>query len=143
MDAITPYRDIRLNVCKKQRWPGPQNCRTSRRAEDPVELTEYATFKEIHFLFGKRVWKCIAYSRREPPAQPAARVCAQNFSLPRGMIIRSCRILVCNPLKSGCAVPALLQFDVCEAIRAQTKEALAALGRHLSGITAQSQVPAH
>jgi hypothetical protein len=51
----------------------------SRRAEDPVELTEYATFKEVHFLFGQRVRKCIAYSRREPPAQPAARVCAPRL----------------------------------------------------------------
>ena len=91
----------------------------SRRAEDPVELTEYATFKEIHFLFGQRLWKCIAYSRREP--------------------LRSCRILVCNPLKPGSTVLMTLQFDVCEAIRAQTKEALAALGRHLSGITSKRQ----
>jgi len=50
----------------------------------------------------------------------------QNFSLLRGMIIRSCPILICNPLKPSCAVPVLLQLDVCEAIRAQTKEALAA-----------------
>jgi hypothetical protein len=38
------------------------------------------------------------------------------------------------------SVLVLLQFDVCEAIHAQTKEALAALGRHLSGITSKRQI---
>jgi hypothetical protein len=101
--------------------PVPRNCRTSRLTEDPVELTEYATFKEIHFLFGQRLWKCIAYSRREPLRNRLPALVPQNVSLLRGMIIRSCRILVCNPLKPGWTVPMPLQFDVCEAIRAQTE----------------------
>jgi hypothetical protein len=53
------------SVARSSDAPGPQNCRTSRRAEDPVELTEYATFKEIHYLFGQRVWKCLGRGQEE------------------------------------------------------------------------------
>src|ERR1700679_143639 len=140
MDVITPYREIRLSVCKKQRCaPGPQNCRTPVEPKIPLNLPSMRLLRRFTSSSDS---VCGSASPTQGGSLLRNRLPAfapQDFSPLRGMIIRSCRILVCNPLKPGCAVPVLLQFDACEAIRAQTKEALAALGRHLSGITSKRQ----
>ena len=51
-----------LNVMRRSQKENYGELRRSRWADR--QFTENATFKEIHFLSDRRVWKCIAYSRR-------------------------------------------------------------------------------